>query len=352
MGRADQEGVIRIGINGFGRIGRALARIITTEPDLRLVAINDLTEIENLAYLYNYDSTYGRATVKATSDGPSSLLLGDSRAMFSSTEDITAVDWSGSGVDVLIDATGVDRNVKGANSLVDAGSVKKVIVTHSPPADVDKYVILGVNEGTIDHSSDHVISSTICDANAIAHVLVAIDEEFGIETGLVTTLHPWLSYQNLLDGPVGFQRFPGRYWGEYALGRASVMTMIAKETTAVTALRPIMPELESKITGISFRTPTNIVSIADMSIQVDKPTSQAEVVDFLYERFKDSSYVHLNSEPLIGIDYAGQPYSAVVDTNLVRVAGEKLVKLVLWYDNEWGYSCRVIDLARIMHRSA
>jgi glyceraldehyde 3-phosphate dehydrogenase len=341
---------IRIGINGFGRIGRAITRIASGFPEVQVVAINDLTALDNLTYLYNYDSTYGRADPQAHADGSSALVIGDAKAVFSAEREIQAVHWEESDVDVLIDATGVHENVVGANVVVDDGRVPKVIVTHSPPSHVDHHVILGVNEETLDNSRHHVVSSTICDANAIAHVLKALDEEYGVVTGLVTTLHPWLSYQNLVDGPVGFQRFPGDYWNEYALGRASIMTMIAKNTTAVTALKPVLPELEEKITGISFRTPTNIVSIADLSIQVGSEVTSEGIAKFLCDKFEDSPYVHMNHEPLVGVDFAGQPYSAVVDVNWIRVAGGSLVKLVLWYDNEWGYSSRVIDLARLMHQ--
>lgn len=341
---------IRIGINGFGRIGRAITRITTQRDDVEVVAINDLTVLENLVYLYNYDSTYGRARPRAEADGKSGLIIGDSKASYSAHQRTEDVPWEESDVDILIDATGVHDNVVGSNQIVAEGRVPKVIITHSPPSDVDHYVILGVNDDSLDHGRHHVVSSTICDANAIAHVLKAVDEEYGIVTGLVTTLHPWLSYQNLVDGPVGFQRYPGNYWDEYALGRASIMTMIAKNTTAVTALKPVLPELEKRVTGISFRTPTSIVSIADLSLQLDTEIDADQLTDFLCTRFEDSEYVHVNHEQLVGVDFTGQPYSAVLDANWIRVAGPSLAKLVLWYDNEWGYSCRVLDLARLMHR--
>lgn len=345
----DGSSPIRIGINGFGRIGRATARIAAQDPGLEVVAVNDLTNIENLAYLYNYDSTYGRALPKARCDGDQGLVIGDTKAQFSMLADTTDVAWEEAGIDLLIDATGVHQNVIGSNALVNQNRVPRVIITHSPPSDVDNYIILGVNDDSLDRENHRVVSTTICDANAIAHVLDALDDRFGVATGLVTTLHPWLSYQNLVDGPVGFQRFPGNYWNEYALGRASVMSMIAKNTTAVSALRPVLPDLESRLAGISFRTPTSIVSIADLSIQVETPTSEEEVRDFLSDRFAESAYVLVNHEPLVSIDFAGEPYSAVIDANWIRVAGKSLVKLVLWYDNEWGYSNRVLDLARIMH---
>jgi glyceraldehyde 3-phosphate dehydrogenase len=207
---------------------------------------------------------------------------------------------------------------------------------------------MGVNDHEYDHDSDHLLSSTICDANAIAHVLIALEESFGLAGGLVTTLHPWLSYQNLVDGPVGWQRFPGNYWSDYALGRSSVMSMIAKNTTAVTALQPILPDIEERIEAISFRIPTSIVSIADLSLQLDRPGDVDQVIAMFEGRFADSPYVHLTREQLVSVDYAGEPYSAVIDVNWIRMSGDHLLKMVLWYDNEWGYSSRVLDLAALV----
>ncbi|HJQ78195.1 MAG TPA: glyceraldehyde 3-phosphate dehydrogenase NAD-binding domain-containing protein [Acidimicrobiia bacterium] len=340
--------VIRIGLNGFGRIGRCLARIAGERPGYEIVAVNDLSDRDNLVYLYNYDSTYGRPDPKAESNGDRGITLQGNPVAFHSDDSIADVPWEDYEVDVLVDATGVHDNVLGARKVIDSQRVAKAIVTHSPPDEVDRYVIMGVNDHEYDPSADHLISSTICDANAIAHVLMALDDEFGLAGGLVTTLHPWLSYQNLVDGPVAWQRFPGAYWSEYALGRSSVMNMIAKDTTAVTALKPILPELEKKIAAISFRTPTSIVSIADLSLQLERPTDIEHVTAMLETRFGDSDYVHLNDEPRVSIDYAGEPYSAVIDLNWVRMSGEHLLKMVLWYDNEWGYSSRVLDLARLV----
>lgn len=339
---------IRIGLNGFGRIGRCLARITAQRPGFEIVAVNDLTDRENLVYLYNYDSTYGRPSPRAESHSERGLSLQGKFVGFHSQHSIVDVPWEEYDVDVVVDATGVHDNVLGARKLIESERVSKVLITHSPPDEVDRYVIMGVNDHEYDPAADHVVSATICDANAIAHVLVALEEEFGVAGGLVTTLHPWLSYQNVVDGPVGWQRFPGAYWNEYALGRSSVMNMIAKETTAITALKPILPDLERRIAAISFRTPTSIVSIADLSLQLDRPGSTDEVASVMSSRFDGSPYVHLNDEPRVSIDYAGEPYSAVIDLNWVRMSGDHLLKMVLWYDNEWGYSSRVLDLAKLV----
>jgi len=339
---------IRIGLNGFGRIGRCVTRIAGERIEFEIVAVNDLSDRQNLVYLYNYDSTYGKAKRRAELDSDGGLRVHGSGVGFHSERLVTDVPWEAYEVDVLVEATGVHDNVVGARKLIDADRVRKAVITHSPPDEVDRYVIMGVNDHEYDPNSDHLVSSTICDANAIAHVLVALEEAFGVTGGLVTTMHPWLSYQNLVDGPVGFQRFPGDYWSDYALGRSSVMSMIAKNTTAVTALQPILPELERRIEAISFRIPTGIVSIADLSLQLGRPTDVDQVISMLQGRFGESPYVHLNSEQLVSVDYAGEPYSAVIDLNWIRMSGDRLLKMVLWYDNEWGYSSRVLDLAALV----
>jgi glyceraldehyde 3-phosphate dehydrogenase len=339
---------IRIGLNGFGRIGRCVARIAGEREEFQIVAVNDVSDRQNLVYLYNYDSTYGKARPRAELRDDGDVSLHGRDVSFHCERNVTDVPWESHEVDVLVDATGVHDNVLGARKLINSDRVAKAIITHSPPDEVDRYVIMGVNDHEYDHRTDHLLSSTICDANAIAHVLLAVEDAYGVAGGLVTTMHPWLSYQNLVDGPVGWQRFPGAYWDDYALGRSSVMSMIAKTTTAVTALEPILPELERRIEAISFRIPTGIVSIADLSLQLSRPTDVEQVISMLESRFQGSPYVHLNTEPLISIDYAGEPYSAVIDLNWVKLSGDRLLKMILWYDNEWGYSSRVLDLASLV----
>ena len=199
-------------------------------------------------------------------------------------------------------------------------------------------------------TTDHVVSATICDANAIAHPLKALDRHFGVESGFITTLHPWLSYQNLVDGILPWQLVPGHYWKDFSLGRTSVGTLIPKNTTAVTALAPILPGVASRLGGFSYRIPTQIVSSADLSVRLRRQTSAGELRDYFHSCFDNSPYVDLNDEPLVGVDFTGNPNSATIDTRWLQVVDGRMVKIVLWYDNEWGYSCRVIDLARVMAR--
>ena len=351
--RQGSQRTLRIGINGFGRIGRCIARQLADDPALRLVAVNDLADnVENFVYLYNYDSTYGRARIQASvSSGRRVFRLGDREVRFYSQAQVTAVPWQDCGVDVVVDATGVFDNVLGVRELVEAGRIRKAIITHSPDSGVDRYVIMGVNDQLYDPETDHVVSTTICDANAVAQALQALHQEYGIERGFITTLHPWLSYQNLVDGPVSWQAVPGAYWKDFSLGRASTNTLIPKNTTVVTALRPVLPEIEPKLAGFSFRTPTQIVCAADLTIQVRRPTNAGDVLAYFERRFAGSPYVLISRDARIGIDFTAETYSAAIDARWIQVLDGHLIKLVLWYDNEWAYSARVLDLARLMRNS-
>lgn len=344
---------IRVGINGFGRIGRCIARQLQSEPASKLVAVNDLAEsIDNFIYLYNYDSTYGRAPVFAErADGAGVFRIGGQEVRFSSHARVADVPWEEAGVDIVVDATGVHDNVLGARELTDSGRARKAIVTHSPDSGVDRYIIMGVNDGDYDPARDHVVSTTICDANAVAHALKALDERFGIVRGFVTTLHPWLSYQNLVDGPVTWQAIPGSYWKDFSLGRSSVNTLIPKNTTVVTALRPVLPHIQARLSGFSFRTPTQIVCAADLTIQIAQPTTAEALLRWLEERFAGSPYVLVSHDARVGMDFTAETWSAAIDARWVQVLDGTLVKLVLWYDNEWAYSARVVDMIRLMARA-
>lgn len=339
---------VRIGINGFGRIGRVVARIIAGRQDMTLVAVNDLTaDLANLVYLYNFDSTYGRAASPASVAGDGKMAVADQMVTVTNQSDPAAVPWRELGVDVLVDATGVADVIMAERALVEAGKLSKVVVTHAPSKGVDLHVIMGINEGAYDAAKHHVVASSICDANAIAHPLRCLDETFGIVQGMVTTLHPWLSYQNLLDGSVDSVASPGHTWGDYALGRSSVDTLIPKNTTAVKALIPIMPQLASRLHGFSYRIPTGIVTSADITVQLDRPVTEASLREALESLCDGSPYLHANKESLVGKDYAGQPYSAVIDLPWAQCTGQ-LAKVVVWYDNEWGYAARACDLAMLL----
>jgi glyceraldehyde 3-phosphate dehydrogenase len=344
--------MIRIGLNGFGRVGRAFTRIVLSAPDLELAVVNELDpDLTNLAYLLKYDSTYGRLDTPVQVLPTRELLVGNRPPVrFYSSEDPGGVPWDKHGIDILVDATGVSRNVKKDRDLI-GRHARKVVVTHSHD-DVDATVIFGVNETAYDPAVHHLISSSICDANALAPVLFEVHRSWGIEHCFVTTLHPWLSYQNLLDGPVSSVSSPGHFWKDYSLGRGSTGSLIAKDTTAGAATLKVLPELVGKLDAISFRVPTSIVSACDVTAILRKRVSAAEANDqFRAVAGRRPDLLGFEEDHLVSIDYAGTTQSGIVDGLRTKVLNGTMLKLVIWYDNEWGYSSRVADTVRLLARS-
>jgi len=342
--------MIRIGINGFGRIGRALTRILLNSSDIQLVVINELDDdIANLAYLLKYDTLYGRLGMNVNID-KHSLVINNKFIPVFSAKKITDVDWINFNIDVLIEASGVGANVELAHELISKKIVPKVVVTNASTK-VDKTIIIGVNEFEYEPFNHHVISSSICDANAVAPLINLVDKNWGIEAVFFTTLHPWLSYQNLLDGPVSSILSPGHSWRDYSLGRASVSNLIPKDTTAAVATSIVLPHLSGVMEALSFRVPTHIVSASDLSMKLKKHTTISEV-NKRFEEFAEK-YPHifsLEKEALVSSDYTGAQQSCIVDARRTRVIDGDFLKMVTWYDNEWGYSNRVLDVARLVNR--
>ena len=333
----------RLAINGFGRIGRATAKINYLKEFFDLVVVNDADPyVENMAYLFKYDSTYGKFEGDVVVDNDSIVINGQ-RVRYICNRDLAKIDWAEFGVDVIIDSSGVASNVISARQVVEAGGVDKVVVTHSS-SNVDKEIILGVNERELT-PEDRILSNSICDANAIAHIMSWLDEEYGVEAGSVTTLHPWLSYQNLTDGPAISQSQPGVVWKDFALGRASTDSLIPKNTTAMTAVEKVLPQLSGKVMSFSYRVPTDIVASSDITLKLKINVTQDELQAFLADKVNASPYVSMNTESLISLDYEKDSHSAILDAQWIK-AENGLVKVVLWYDNEWGYSSRALDLAR------
>ncbi|MBN4066921.1 aldehyde dehydrogenase [Simkania negevensis] len=334
---------IRIGINGFGRIGRSVARLNALSKRFDLVHINDVnSHVENMAYLFKYDSIYGKFPGEVTNDKEAITIDGHT-ASYSSFRSISEVDWKRHGTDIVIDASGVSENVIDARELIESHKVEKVIVTHSSEF-VDREVILGINDYDL-CPSDNIVSNSICDANAIAHAMKWLDEAFGVEGGSVTTLHPWLSYQNLVDGPAISQSNPGVVWKDFALGRASIGSLIPKDTTAMKATEKVLPQLRGKVMSMSYRIPTAVVASSDIVLKAKSSPTTKDVVALLEEKAQSSPYVRLNRESLVSCDYEREEASCIIDLQWVK-AQNGLIKLILWYDNEWGYSARVLDLAK------
>jgi len=343
--------MLRIAINGFGRIGRVVARMILQSEDCELVCINELDpEVNNLAYLLKYDSLYGRfsGVIEVNSNEKSILCNGKQIRVYSYSK-IENVPWESHNIDVVIEATGVKANVLAARKLLKCG-VSKVVVTHSPPIeDVDAIIVLGVNECSYAADKHHIISSSICDAIAIAPVLFEINNTWGVENCFITTLHPWLSYQNLLDGPVSSISSPGHFWNDYALGRNSTLNLILKDTTASSAVLKVLPELKGRVDAISFRVPTNIVSASDLTIALKREVKIEEINTHFEKISKTKSRViELERESLVSMDYLGTQKSVIIDAKATKVLNGRMVKMVIWYDNEWGYGSRVLDIARLV----
>jgi len=338
--------MIKVGINGFGRIGRAVFKVNQIKKFFDVVVINDINpDIDNIAYTLNYDTLYGKQDNKFKSKG--NCLVneeGDSIAIHNEKH-LYNVDWHQYDVDYLIDASGVLENVKDARDLIEKGYVKRVFVTHSPQ-NVDFTMVLGANEDKLDINKHKVISSSICDATALGPVLKIINQSFGIESGYVTTLHPWLNYQNLMDGPSTSWSVPGEIYHHYALGRSVHGNMIPKPTSAIEATCRVTEGLTEQMIGsFSYRTPTAIIGSADITLNLKTKIDKSEIIAKFeeIERVQSIKVIHNNISPLVSLDFLQSEYSAIVDHRWTSVINGKLLKLVLWYDNEWGYSSRVVD---------
>jgi glyceraldehyde 3-phosphate dehydrogenase len=336
---------MRVGINGLGRVGRAVLRNLWARDTHVCAHVNDLnSDVENLAYLIRHDSTYGRFPGRVTSaPGRVTLEDGARRWELRVTNDpsIQDVAWPGSQTDVVVESSGVDSNARQGREVVGRGAATHVVVTNTY-YEADFTLVQGVNEREFDPDKHRVVSSSICDTNAIAPVLKLVGDAFGIEQCFLTTLHPWLAYQNLTDGSVRSQAHPAASFAYYPLGRASVGALIPKPTTAGPVLEFLLPALRNKIVSFSYRVPTATVCSADLSLVTSRPVS-AERLGKLF-RSCDARIVRCNDDMLISVDYEGEAASAVVDLRWLEVKDERYLKLVLWYDNEWGYANRVIDV--------
>ena len=339
-----------VGINGFGRIGRAILRNNLEKKYFDIVHINDINpDINNLAYLIKFDSTYGKLLNKVKVK-KGKLIIDDNEIVITHEKSISDVDWTRTSVDIVIDSSGVDINLSNASKLKRQG-IKKYICTNSPAKEkVDKTIIMGVNEKTINLDNDFKIAASICDANAFVPVTNLLENNYGIEHGFLTTLHPWLGYQNLLDGPSVSYSSPGEIHDHYALGRSSFGTLIPKTTSAINASCKVLESLNGKFLSFSYRVPTMIVGSGDASIKLKKKTSTTEVMELFNQAQRDQKYAifHNNTKNLISSDFIGSDYSVVVDHRWLHVNEDNYIKVVMWYDNEWGYSARVMDLVNFL----
>ncbi len=330
---------LRVAINGFGRIGRLVLRAAKQagRTDLDFVAVNDLTDNKTLAHLLKYDSVHRAypGTVEASEAGL--IVDGDEMKVFSE-RDPTALPWKDLGVDVVIEATGVFRDRDGAAKHLEAGA-KKVIIT-APGKKEDVTIVLGVNQDKYQPENHHIISNASCTTNCLAPVVKAILDAFGIRKALMTTIHAVTNGQVILDMP----------HKDLRRGRAAGMSMIPTTTGAARATALVIPELAGKIDGMAIRVPTPDVSLVDLTAVVEKETNAGEVNEALKAAAAGplKGILHVSDEPLVSVDYTGHSASSIVDALSTAVMGGNLVKVLAWYDNEWGYSERVVDLAKFV----
>lgn len=334
---------MRVGINGLGRIGRAILRQLWEKETHVCTHINDINcDIENIAYLILYDSVSGKFPGEVKVSTPRNITLQTDRKRWeiqvSNQPAITNIDWSG--VQCLIDSSGRDDNALAAREIKVHG-LNHVIITHTF-AEGDFTMVFGVNEELFDPSRHRIVSSSICDASAIAPVLKVISDECGLKQCFVTTLHPWLSYQNIMDGPLRSQANPPSSYNYYPLGRASVASLIPKPTTVGFVLESLIPVLKDRVFAMSYRVPTSVVASADISLVTNSRITIERLRSLLTSL--NEHWFRCSKEMLISSDHRGETASAVIDLRWLEVHDNHYVKLVLWYDNEWGYSARVIEL--------
>ena len=335
---------IKVGLNGLGRIGRHIFKMCIDDPLIELVGVNEINpDLDNWVYTLNYDSIYGRSKYES-SVIKEKIICNYNSISTSINKDIRKVPWDDWGVDIIIDSSGVLENTLNSRDLVNNKFKKKIIFTNSPD-NVDITMILGVNEQDYDSNKHHLISSSICDATAIAPVSKIIDKLFKIKLGYVTTLHPWLSYQNLMDGPSSSWSVPGEVYHHFALGRSAIGNMIPKPTSAMDAVFKVLPKITRDIGSFSYRTPTQIIGSADISFLVENKTNKQKIINAFKNFEKKQKYpiFKISNSPLVSTDYIGEKYSAIIDTRWLDIINSELIKLVLWYDNEYGYCFNVIN---------
>ena len=328
---------IRIGINGFGRIGRNVLRASLGDPALEFVAINDLTDAPTLAQLLKYDSVHGKLAlpVEAKED---QLLINGRPIKILAQKDPKDLPWRDLSVDYVIESTGRFTDRESAGRHLSAGA-KKVIIS-APSKDPDVTIVLGVNEQAYDSKQHQIVSNASCTTNCLAPVAKVLLESFGIRHGLMTTIHSYTNDQHLLDLP----------HKDLRRARAAAVSIVPTNTGAAKALHLVIPQLKGKLGGMAVRVPTPNVSLIDLTAELERDAS-AEEVNAAFRTAAQGTLqgiLEYSDEPLVSVDFNGNTHSAIFDAPLTTVIDKRLVKVIAWYDNEWGYSCRIRDLLKFM----
>jgi len=331
----------KVAINGFGRIGRNFLRSALKDPgffnNFEVVAVNDLTDAATLAHLLKYDSVHGAFNGEVKS-GDGELIVNGSRIKVLAAKDPALLPWKDLGVEVVIESTGRFTDREGASKHLQAGA-KKVIIS-APAKNPDTTIVLGVNDKDYDPEKHHLISNASCTTNCLAPVAKVLNDAFGIKRGFMTTVHAYTNDQNILDLP----------HKDLRRARAAALSIIPTTTGAAKAVGEVLPELKGKLDGRAMRVPVPDGSIVDLVVEVEKPTTIEEV----NAKMKEASGTHLKGilqyteDPIVSCDIVGNPHSSIFDSKCTNVMGGNLIDVVAWYDNEWGYSCRIVDLVKMM----
>lgn len=330
---------IKIGINGFGRIGRNVYRAAMGDKNLDIVAVNDLTDAKTLAHLLKYDSILGNLDAEVAVEGDS-LVVDGKKTKVLAQRDPGALPWKDLGVEVVVEATGLFRDKVSASKHLSAGA-KKVIIT-APAKDEDITIVLGVNEKDYDPQKHHIISNASCTTNCLAPVVKVLADSFGFKRGLMTTIHSYTNDQVILDYP----------HSDLRRARAAALSMIPTTTGAASAVAKVLPELKGKLDGLAIRVPTPNVSLVDLVAELEKKATVEEVNAALKKASEGElkNILAFSTLPLVSSDFNSNPHSSIVDAEFTKVLEGNFVKVLSWYDNEWAYSCRVLDLIKYIKK--
>jgi len=327
---------VKVGINGFGRIGRNIYRAALGDPSVEIVAVNDITDSKTLAHLLKYDSILGNLPNQVTHTDDSISVDGKSFKVFK-VKDPAQLDWASVGASIVVESTGLFTKGEDARKHI-RGPVKKVIIS-APATDPDATFVLGVNDKTYDPAKHDVVSNASCTTNCLAPVAKVVHDTFGIVVGTMTTIHSYTNDQRLLDLP----------HKDLRRSRAAALSMIPTTTGAAKALHLVIPALKGKLDGYSLRVPTPNVSVVDLTVMTEKPATVESVNAALKSAAAGpmKGILAYTEDELVSVDFRGNPNSSIVDAGYTRVVGNNCVKVLAWYDNEWGYSCRCVDLIKL-----
>ncbi|PIU24223.1 type I glyceraldehyde-3-phosphate dehydrogenase [Candidatus Berkelbacteria bacterium CG08_land_8_20_14_0_20_39_8] len=328
----------KIAINGFGRIGRAAAKIILNSPDLELVAVNDLTDSKTLLFLLTHDTVY-RSFEKEITFSDKEITIGKKKVHFFSEKDPEKLPWEALGIDVVIESTGVFLTTELSKAHIRAGA-RKVVISAPAKDEQTPIYLLGVNEK--EYQGEEIISNASCTTNCIALVIKVLNDNFGVKQSLMTTVHSYTADQNLVDGP----------HKDLRRARAAACNIVPTTTGAAKAVTKVIIELDKKFDGLAIRVPTPVVSLSDIVAVLERSVTISDI-NAVFENAAETDMKNIlatTSDPLVSSDLIGNPFSSIVDLSLTNVVGGNLVKVIAWYDNEWGYSNRLVEIAKLISR--